>query len=296
MNLEFDCGFDSLERVEFLSNVQDAFGISIDDDEAMTIFTVEDLSTAVAKGLVQTDRSVARSEKVSWAEILDAPLTEEETGEIHRVLRRRPVVEACYFFLSRCIWILGKLFFRLRFEGQEHLRQAQPHMICPNHLSYVDAFMISAGLPFSTVRRMFYVGYSDYFQPGSMTGYLGSLIKILPVDPDRNLRKALRLGAYGLKEQLVLGIFPEGERSIDGELRSFRKGPAVLARELGVVAIPTALIGTFQVWSRGSSRFRLHPVTVRFGKPIEPQPDESLDEFNARLKSSVKALLEGASQ
>ena len=296
MNLEFDCGFDSLERVEFLSNVQDAFGISIGDDEAMTIFTVEDLSTAVAKGLVQTDRSVARSEKVSWAEILDAPLTEEETGEIHRVLRRRPVVEACYFFLSRCIWILGKLFFRLRFEGQEHLRQAQPHMICPNHLSYVDAFMISAGLPFSTVRRMFYVGYSDYFQPGSLTGYLGSLIKILPVDPDRNLRKALRLGAYGLKEQLVLGIFPEGERSIDGELRSFRKGPAVLARELGVVAIPTALIGTFQVWSRGSSRFRLHPVTVRFGKPIEPQPDESLDEFNARLKSSVKALLEGASQ
>ena len=296
MNLEFDCGFDSLERVEFLSNVQDAFGISIDDDEAMTIFTVEDLSTAVSRRLIQTAGSVTRSEKVSWSEILDTPLTEEETGEIHRVLRRRPVVEAFYFFLSRCIWILGKLFFRLRFEGQEHLRQAQPHMICPNHLSYVDAFMISAGLPFSTIRRMFYVGYSNYFQPGSLTGYLGSLIKIMPVDPDRNLRKALRLGAYGLKEQLVLGIFPEGERSIDGELRGFRKGPAVLAKELGVVAIPTALIGTFQVWSRGSSRFRLHPVTVRFGKPVEAQPDESLDEFTARLKSSVEALLRGASQ
>ena len=296
MNLEFDCGFDSLERVEFLSNVQDAFGISIDDDEAMTIFTVEDLSTAVGRRLDRTADSVTRSEKVSWAEILDTPLTEEETGEIHRVLRRRPIVEALYFFLSRCIWILGKLFFRLRFEGREHLHQAQPHMICPNHLSYVDAFMISAGLPFSTIRRMFYVGYSDYFQPGSLIGYLGSLIKIVPVDPDRNLRKALRLGAYGLKEQLVLGIFPEGERSMDGEIKGFRKGPAVLAKELGVAAIPTALIGTFQVWSRGSSRFRLHPVTVRFGKPVEPQPDESHDEFNRRLQSSVEALLRGASQ
>ncbi len=295
MNLEFDCGFDSLERVEFLSNVQDTFGISIGDDEAMTIFTVEELSAAVSRRLGQTADSVNPSERVSWSEILDTPLTEEETGEIHRVLRRRPVVEAFYFFLSRCIWILGKLFFRLRFEGQEHLGQAQPHMICPNHLSYVDAFMMSAGLPFSTIRRMFYVGYSDYFQQGSLTGYLGSLIKIVPVDPDRNLRKALRLGAYGLKEQLVLGIFPEGERSIDGELRDFRKGPAVLAKELGVVAIPTAIIGTFQVWSRGSSRFRLHPVTVRFGKPVEPQPDESLDEFNRRLKSSVEALLRGAS-
>ena len=293
MNLEFDCGFDSLERVEFLSNVQDAFGISIDDDEAMTFFTVEDVSGAVSRKLGQAVDGVTRSERVSWPEILDAPLTEEETGEIHRVLRRRPIVEALYFFLSRCIWILGKLFFRLRFEGQENLRQAQPHMICPNHLSYVDAFMMSAGLPFSTIRRMFYVGYSNYFQPGTLIGYLGSLIKILPVDPDRNLRKALRLGAYGLKEKLVLGIFPEGERSMDGELKDFRKGPAVLARELGVVAIPTAIIGTFQVWSRGSSRVRLHPVTIRFGKPVEPRPDESQDEFNGRLKSSVEELLRG---
>ena len=293
MNLEFDCGFDSLERVEFLSNVQDAFGISIDDDEAMTIFTVEELSAAVSRRLGQAADSVARSEKVSWSEILDTPLTEEETGEIHRVLRRRVFVEAYYFILSRCIWVLAKLLFRLRFEGQENLRQAQPHMICPNHLSYVDAFLISAGLPFSTIRRMFYVGYSDYFQAGTLTGYLGSLIKILPVDPDRNLRQALRLGAHGLKEKLVLGIFPEGERSIDGDLRGFRKGPAILAKELNIVAIPTAIIGTFQVWSRGSSRVRLHPVTIRFGKPIEPQPDESYDEFNGRLKSSVEALLRG---
>ncbi len=293
MNLEFDCGFDSLERVEFLSNVQDAFGIGIDDDEAMTIFTVDDLWAAVNRKLDQASGQVTRSEKVSWSEILDTPLTEEETGEIHRVLRRRPVVEAIYFFLSRCIWILGKLFFRLRFEGQEHLRQADPHMICPNHLSYVDAFLMSAGLPFSTIRRMFYVGYSNYFQRGTLTGYLGSLIKIVPVDPDRNLRKALRLGAYGLKEKLVLGIFPEGERSVDGELKAFRKGPAVLAKELGVVAIPTAIIGTFQVWSRGSSRVRLHPVTIRFGKPVAPRSDEPREEFNARLKSSVEALLTG---
>ena len=131
----------------------------------MTIFTVEELFAAVSTRLGQATDSVARSKKVSWSEILDTPLTEEETGEIHRVLRRRAFVEVYYFFLSRCIWVLAKLFFRLRFEGQENLRQAQPHMICPNHLSYVDAFLISAGLPFSTIRRMFYVGYSDYFQP-----------------------------------------------------------------------------------------------------------------------------------
>ncbi len=295
MNLEFDCGFDSLGRVEFLSHVQDVFGVRIDDDEAMTIFTVEDLSEALRRRLDQAPEVGFAGEKLSWSKILDTPLTSEETRETHRVLRRRPFVEGCYFFLSRCVWVLGKLFFRLRFEGRENLRFPGAHMICPNHLSYVDAFMISAGLPFSTIRRMFYVGYSNYFEPGTLTGYLGSLIKVVPVDPDRNLRQALRLGAYGLRENLVLGIFPEGERSIDGTLRSFRKGPAILARELPVHAIPAAIIGTFEVWSRGSSRFRMHPVTIRFGKPLAPQPDESYEEFNVRLKSAVEALLGGKS-
>lgn len=291
MNLEFDCGFDSLGRVEFLSYVQDVFGVHIDDDEAMTIFTVENLTDAIRKGLDQTAQVGSSGEKLSWSKLLDSPLNEEEAGETHRVLRRRLFVEAFYFFLSRCVWLLGKFFFRLRFEGRKNLHLREAHMICPNHLSYVDPFMISACLPFSTIRRMFYVGYSNYFQAGTLVGFLGSLIKVVPVDPDRNLRQALRLGAYGLKENLVLGIFPEGERSIDGTLKSFRKGPAILASELQIKVIPTAIIGTFEIWSRGSSRFRLHPVTIRFGKPLEAQPDESYDEFNLRLKSAVDLLL-----
>lgn len=292
MSLEFDCGFDSLERVEFLSQIQDAFRIRIDDDAAMTIFTIEDLAETIRKRLNQDSGISFTVEKLSWAKILETPLNEEESRETHRVLRRRLFVEGLYFFLSRCIWILGKIFFRLRFEGKKNLSIPEPHMICPNHLSYVDGFMLSAGLPFSSLKRMFYVGYSNYFKPGTLTGYLGSLIKVIPVDPDRNLRQALRLGAYGLKENLILGIFPEGERSIDGRLKSFRKGPAILSKEVQVKVIPTAIIGTFNVWSRGSSRFRIYPVTIRFGEPIEPHADESYEQFNLRLKSAVEFLLQ----
>jgi 1-acyl-sn-glycerol-3-phosphate acyltransferase len=92
---------------------------------------------------------------------------------------------------------------------------------------------------------------------------------------------------------LILCIFPEGERSIDGTLRPFRKGPAILATELRVPVVPVAIEGTYEVWRRGSSEVRLHPVKIRFGKPLVPTSDkESSDAFNQRLLDAVEQLLE----
>ncbi len=293
MSLELDCGFDSLERVEFLSTIQETFQVHISDEAATEIYTVQDLTEAVRgrlSGEIQDEENAGAS--VSWGELLRRPLSEQEERAIDKILRRRPFTELIYFGCTRLIWVIGKVFYRLRFEGQEHLGSNYPYMICPNHLSFLDGFLLSAALPLRVIRRLFFLGYSDYFG-GPVMSFLGSRIKVVPVDADRHLRQALRLGAHGIDEKLVLCVFPEGERSIDGSLKVFRKGPAILAVELGIPVVPAAMLGTYEAWSRGSDRFRFRPVTIRFGPPITPEPGrESYEEFNQRLRHAVQELID----
>ena len=63
------------------------------------------------------------------------------------------------------------------------------------------------------------------------------------VDPDANLVPAMRAGAYGLRHGRSLILYPEGERSIDGTPRTFKKGAAILSIHLQVPIVPIAIEG-----------------------------------------------------
>ena len=93
-----------------------------------------------------------------------------------------------------------------------------------------------------------------------------------------------------MREGLVLCIFPEGGRSYDGELQRFKKGAAILARELSVPIIPVGIQGAHLVWPRDSVRIRPHPVTVRFGKPISPSRASSDDPYQVDTEILRKAV------
>ena len=129
------------------------------------------------------------------------------------------------------------------------------------------SLVVMSALPYQTFRRVFFVGYSEYFKSLLMKG-VARLSNIVPVDPDAHLLRAMRLGAGGLHDGRVLCIFPEGARSFDGELLEFKKGASILAHEVGVPIVPVAIHGTHQVWPRDSMRIRLHKVRLTFGPLI----------------------------
>jgi len=83
------------------------------------------------------------------------------------------------------------------------------------------------------------------------------------------LLRALRAGAAGLRTGKILNIYPEGQRSFDGQLLEFKKGAAVLATELRMRIVPVALDGAYGIWPRQSWRFRLAKVKISFGEPID---------------------------
>jgi long-chain acyl-CoA synthetase len=287
MNLELDLGLTSLERVELLSAIQGAFGARILEEEAAKIHTVGELIEAVER-LGGGAAGGAGETPISWGEILRAPLDAEEARIAEGIVRSRPVFELLRYALSKLARLAAGLLLRFRFAGIENLPQA-PFLICPNHNSYLDAFLIMSALPFRVSRRMFFLGEAMYFE-GPVMGKVALWLKVVALSPDRAVRFSLRLAAAGLGHGLVLCVFPEGERSIDGRLKGFRKGPAIVATELGLPVVPAGIRGSWEVWRRGSNRIRLHPVTVEFGEALAPG-GKSADDFNAELHEAVQRLL-----
>jgi 1-acyl-sn-glycerol-3-phosphate acyltransferase len=90
-------------------------------------------------------------------------------------------------------------------------------------------------------------------------------MRVIPVDSARRLVEAMQASAYVLRHGKTLCIFPEGVRSVTGELREIKKGVVILARELKVPIIPTYIQGSHTAWGPGQPFPKPHPVTITFG-------------------------------
>ena len=106
------------------------------------------------------------------------------------------------------------------------------------------------------------------FFKGRIMQFVASMVKVVPIDPDTQLMRAMRAGAIGLKKGKILNIYPEGERAFDGELHEFKKGAAILATELDLKIVPVALDGLQNVWARRSWKIKPAKVKIRIGEPF----------------------------
>jgi len=281
MNLELDLAFDSLERVELLSNVQEAFGLRIAAEQAGNIFTVADVM-ALAR-----DRAPLETDWAEWRDILREPLSDAELALADRYLSARPLAAPFFFAATRLACLCAKLLLRYRFRAPRDWPAQGPLVLAANHQSYLDFPLIVGSLPYSIFRRIFSLSASRLVH-SRFHAWFGRKARAVPIDPDRNLRSALRLAAEGLRRGMVLCVFPEGHRSIDGQLQPFRKGTAIVAMESGADTIPIGVSGMGRVWGRASKLIRLAPVRIRAGFPIRAEPGEDYESFNQRLMRAVQ--------
>ena len=96
-------------------------------------------------------------------------------------------------------------------------------------------------------------------------------MRVIPVDMDTFLLRALQVSAVVLQQGKVLCVFPEGERSVDGRVRPFLRGVGILAKELKAPVMPAYIAGSFEAWPRGQSIPRIHRLRVRFGPVATPE-------------------------
>lgn len=120
--------------------------------------------------------------------------------------------------------------------------------------------------------------------------HFARVLRVMVVDPDANLIPAMRAGAYGLRHKMGLMLYPEGERSIDGAPKIFKKGAAILSIHLQVPIVPIAIDGFFDAWPRGKSFQKFTPLKVSIGKPMMPPPEaQASEETYAKMTAELKA-------
>ncbi len=163
--------------------------------------------------------------------------------------------------------------YRIRVEGLENVPRKGAAIIAANHVSFLDSFFIPLVIK---RRRMTYLAKADYFKSWKTSWFFKSVGQIsCEREGGSRSQQSLEIALDVLKQGKLLGIYPEGTRSPDGNLYRGRTGVARLALQSGARVIPVGLIGTDKVMPKSAKlpRFRGERgrirVTVRFGQPLD---------------------------
>ncbi len=219
--------------------------------------------------------------------------------EVQGILKSRTFGMGLVYTVFQFFNLIARLIIRLEVTGKENLAALKrPYLVCPNHQSYLDPFLVTSQYSFDNFKNSFVVGASQFFESKFMQS-LAAFLNTVPVDADTQLLKAMKASAVGLKHGKILNIFPEGARAFDGELHEFKKGAAILAVELDVPIVPVALDGFYKVWGRSSGKINFSKTQIRFGKPFLPREiitEEMTDEakyavVTEHLKAEIERML-----
>ncbi|MFJ3672645.1 lysophospholipid acyltransferase family protein [Streptomyces sp. NPDC090106] len=200
-----------------------------------------------------------------------------------------------FYYLLKYVLLgpLLRLVFRPRIEGLEHIPETGAAIVAGNHLSFSDHFLMPAVLK----RRITFLAKAEYFTGPGIKGRLTAAFfrsaGQIPVDRSGKEagQAAIREGLGVLGKGELLGIYPEGTRSHDGRLYKGKVGVAVMALKAGVPVIPCAMIGTFEAQPPGTVIPRPHPVTIRFGEPLDFSRYAGMENEKAILRAITDELI-----
>lgn len=172
-------------------------------------------------------------------------------------------------FLMRFLaWMLIRVLYRIRVEGLDHIPEKGAAIVVCNHVSFVDALIVGG-----SVRRplRFVMYHKIYNIPG--LNFLFRTMRAIPIAPAKEdpelLRRAFDEIDAALKNGELVGLFPEGGLTPDGEIQTFKTGiDRILERE-PVPVVPMAVRGLWRsLWSRRDSRLGRMRLPRRFRAKI----------------------------
>ena len=158
--------------------------------------------------------------------------------------------------------ILAHTLFRLRVIGRENFNVEGPAIIAANHQSYLDPPLIGVAYP----GELHYLARNTLFKR-RLFNWILTEVNAIPVDRDRGDVGALRAVLKLLKDGHRTVIFPEGTRTLTGQIQNARPGIGMIVAKTLVPVIPARIFGSFESWPK-NGKFKPHPITVIVGKPI----------------------------
>jgi 1-acyl-sn-glycerol-3-phosphate acyltransferase len=187
-----------------------------------------------------------------------------------------------------------RIFGRWQVIGKENIPKKGGLLLCGNHVSYIDPPALGAR---ANGRPVHFMAKLELFQ----TPILGPMIRAVgafPVKRNTADRAALKKAIELLQSGEVVGMFPEGQRSLDGTLLPAEAGVGMIVLRAKVPVIPVALINSSKLLPPHSIFPKFTRLKVVYGKPVPLQDlyekggREAVEEVGKRIMSAISGLLE----
>ena len=185
------------------------------------------------------------------------------------------------------LWSAGA---KVVLEGADAIDPGRPQILVANHTSWFDVAALAAYVPgiYRFVAKQELTTVPVFGPAWQACGHIAI---------DRGSRqKAIQSMARARKkleeERPTVIMFPEGTRSLTGELKAFKKGAFLLALQTGVEIVPAAILGSYEIMPKGRWRIYSGTITVRFGKPIQVDgmTVDDRDALMGQVRSAILSL------
>lgn len=173
--------------------------------------------------------------------------------------------------------------------GREHLPLGQSCIYMCNHVSNLDPPIVIPILPGRCS-----VLLKKELMSIPILGTAMRLANFIPVERGsrREAAKAsVEAAAQALRSGLSILVFPEGTRSVDGRLASFKKGPFFLAQQTGAPIVPIAISGTERMMGKGSAWIKPGVARIQMLEAIDSKNFATREELMAAVHAALAEAL-----
>jgi 1-acyl-sn-glycerol-3-phosphate acyltransferase len=201
-------------------------------------------------------------------------------------------VNPWYFTIYHLTRLIARVFFRFRVLHRERLIQEGPVILAMNHESYLDP-------PFAGIacRRAIYFLARKSLLDVPVLGWVLPKLNVIPVNQEGGDRSALKALIRILRANHCALVFPEGSRTLNGNLQPPLPGIGfVIAKTLAPV-VPMRIFGAHRALPRGGGKLRFCPITIVVGEPfrfsaadVDGNGREVYPRLSQRVMDAIAAL------
>ncbi|HEX8561186.1 MAG TPA: AMP-binding protein [Pyrinomonadaceae bacterium] len=269
-----ELGFDSLMFVELASAIEQAGGALVSPDTLNEVVDVRELYSVVRR------RETAANKRAAEARAEEDARESEKEIYVPTFLRAsgNRVIDAAQRALYENV-------LHAHVEGQSNIPSHTNFIAATNHTSHLDTGLIKYALG-EYGRDMVALAAADYFFDNRYKrAYMNNFTNIVPIERSGSLRQSLRHARSFLERGYPALIFPEGTRSMTGQMAEFKSGFAYLALNTRTGILPAYLWGTYEAFPKGSTFLKGREVGARIGRFLPPEELEGLTKGMPRAEA-----------
>jgi len=178
---------------------------------------------------------------------------------------KRPKGYFILFTLIRfSVYIVFKIIYRMKIYGRENIPAAGRLVLCSNHLSYIDPVLTGLCI----TRCIYFMAKIQLFSNKFVTAVV-TWFNTFPVNRGAFDRQAIRNSVAILNAEQIVGLYPEGTRSTDGNIKEGHKGVGLISIMGNSPVLPVAITGSNMIIQKPHKRLFFPEVRIAFGKPID---------------------------